>query len=173
RDDLAARARSIDPQRASYPGPGNPHQGGTVYMTTADKNGMMVSLIQSNFKGFGSGVVVPGTGIALHNRGSGFSTSPGHPNQVGPGKRPFHTIIPGFIMKANQPLATFGVMGGSIQAQGHVQMSCRIGDYNQNPQAACDAPRWRVADDNRQIRVEWNMPEQTVQGLRERGHEVL
>ncbi|RTZ45551.1 gamma-glutamyltransferase family protein [Candidimonas sp. SYP-B2681] len=170
---LKARARQIDPYRAQYPGAGAPHQGGTVYLTAADRNGMMVSLIQSNFKGFGSGVVVPGTGIALHNRGSGFSTSQGHPNQVGPGKRPFHTIIPGFIMKANQPLATFGVMGGSIQAQGHVQMSCRIGDYGQNPQAACDAPRWRVADDNRQIRVEWNMPAETVQGLRERGHEVV
>jgi gamma-glutamyltranspeptidase/glutathione hydrolase len=172
RDYLAARARSIDPQRASYPGPGNPHQGGTVYMTAADKNGMMVSLIQSNFKGFGSGVVVPGTGIALHNRGSGFSTSAGHPNQVGPGKRPFHTIIPGFLMQQGKPLASFGLMGGSIQAQGHVQMACRIADHRQNPQAASDAPRWRVADDNREVRLEWNMPEKTVQGLRDKGHDV-
>jgi gamma-glutamyltranspeptidase/glutathione hydrolase len=172
RDYLAARARLIDPARASDPGPGNPHQGGTVYMTTADKNGMMVSLIQSNFKGFGSGVVVPGTGIALHNRGKGFSTRDGHPNQVGPGKRPFHTIIPGFLMRDGQPLASFGLMGGSIQAQGHVQMACRVADHRQNPQVASDAPRWRVADDNREVRVEWNMPEATVQGLRERGHKV-
>ena len=172
RDYLAARARSIDPMQASYPGPGSPHQGGTVYMTTADKNGMMVSLIQSNFKGFGSGVVVPGTGIALHNRGWGFSTRDGHPNQVGPGKRPFHTIIPGFVMRKGQPLASFGLMGGSIQAQGHVQMACRIADYDQNPQVASDAPRWRIADDNRQIRVEWNMPPATVQGLIDRGHDV-
>src|SRR5690606_23918153 len=172
RDYLAARARAIDPMLASYPGPGSPHQGGTVYMTTADKNGMMVSLIQSNFKGFGSGVVVPGTGIALHNRGWGFSTRDGHPNQVGPGKRPFHTIIPGFVMRTGQPLASFGLMGGSIQAQGHVQMACRIADHRQNPQAASDAPRWRVADDNREVRLEWNMPEKTVQGLRDKGHDV-
>lgn len=172
RQYLAARARQIDLSCAQYPGAGTPHQGGTVYLTAADRNGMMVSLIQSNFKGFGSGVVVPGTGIALHNRGSGFSTRAGHPNQVGPGKRPFHTIIPGLMMRDGQPLATFGVMGGSIQAQGHVQMSCRIADYGQNPQAACDAPRWRVADDNRGVNVEWNMPEATVQGLRDRGHDV-
>jgi len=131
-----------------------------------------VSLIQSNFKGFGSGVVVPGTGIALHNRGCGFSTRAGHPNQVGPGKRPFHTIIPGFMMRGGLPLASFGLMGGSIQAQGHVQMACRLADFGQNPQSASDAPRWRVADDNRQVRVEWNMPAETVQGLRERGHDV-
>jgi len=117
-------------------------------------------------------VVVPGTGIALHNRGKGFSTRDGHPNQVGPGKRPFHTIIPGFLMRDGQPLASFGLMGGSIQAQGHVQMACRVADHRQNPQVASDAPRWRVADDNREVRVEWNMPEATVQGLRERGHKV-
>src|SRR5690606_38131676 len=158
RDYLAARARAINPDQASYPGPGNPHAGGTVYLTAADKNGMIVSLIQSNYKGFGSGVVVPGTGIALHNRGCGFSTRAGHPNQVGPGKRPFHTIIPGFMMRDGKPFASFGLMGGSIQAQGHVQMACRVADFGQNPQAASDAPRWRVADDNRQVRVEWNMP---------------
>lgn len=169
---LAARARNIDPQRASYHGAGQPHQGGTVYLTAADRNGMMVSFIQSNFKGFGSGVVVPDTGIALHNRGWGFSTRAGHPNQVGPGKRPFHTIIPGFLTRQGQPLMSFGVMGGSIQAQGHVQVSSRIADYNQNPQTANDGPRWRVMDDNRTIKVEWNMPEQTVQGLRDRGHTV-
>lgn len=172
RDYLAARARAIDPDKATYPGPGNPHSGGTVYLTAADKSGMMVSLIQSNFKGFGSGVVVPGTGIALQNRGCGFSTRAGHPNQVGPGKRPFHTIIPGFMMRDGRPLASFGLMGGSIQAQGHVQMACRLADFGQNPQSASDAPRWRVADNNRQVRVEWNMPAQTVQGLRERGHDI-
>jgi gamma-glutamyltranspeptidase/glutathione hydrolase len=169
---LARRARLIDPAQASYPGPGNPHSGGTVYMTAADSSGMMVSLIQSNFKGFGSGVVVPGTGIALHNRGSGFSTQKGHPNQVGPGKRPFHTIIPGFLMKQGQPLASFGVMGGSIQAQGHVQVACRVADFNQSAQVVSDAPRWRVLDDNRQVRVEWNMPQATVQGLQQRGHAI-
>ncbi|HEY9459684.1 MAG TPA: gamma-glutamyltransferase, partial [Paralcaligenes sp.] len=169
---LTARARNIDPRRATYHGPGKPHHGGTVYLTAADRNGMMVSFIQSCFKGFGSGVVVPDTGIALQNRGWGFSTRAGHPNQVGPGKRPFHTIIPGFLTRQGQPLMTFGVMGGSIQAQGHVQVTSRIADYGQNPQAANDGPRWRIMDDNRTVKVEWNMPEKTIQGLREKGHDV-
>ncbi|MGY8524644.1 gamma-glutamyltransferase family protein [Paracidovorax citrulli] len=169
---LAERARAIDPGRASYPGAGKPHSGGTVYLTVADSSGMMVSYIQSNFKGFGSGVVVPGTGIALHNRGWGFSLKPGHPNQVAPGKRPFHTIIPGFLMRGGRPLASFGVMGGSMQAQGHVQMTSRIADFGQNPQAASDAPRWRVLDDNRGVSVEAHCPAQTVQGLRDLGHAV-
>lgn len=169
---LAARARAIDPDKASYPGPGKPHSGGTVYLTVADRNGMMVSFIQSNFKGFGSGVVVPGTGIALHNRGWGFTLKPGHPNQIGPGKRPFHTIIPGFLMRGDQPLASFGVMGGSMQAQGHVQMTSRIADFGQNPQAACDAPRWRVLDDNVGVSVESQCDPAMVQALREMGHAV-
>ncbi|MGO4156123.1 gamma-glutamyltransferase family protein [Cupriavidus sp. YAF13] len=169
---LASRAKAIDPERAAAAGPGRPHSGGTVYLTTADRNGMMVSYIQSNFKGFGSGVVVPGTGIALHNRGWGFNLKPGHPNQVCPGKRPFHTIIPGFLMRKGAPLASFGVMGGSMQAQGHLQMTSRLADFGQNPQAACDAPRWRVLDDNATIAVEWNCPAATVEGLRARGHKV-
>lgn len=169
---LARRAQAIDWNEARYPGPGTPHQGGTVYMTAADSKGMMVSFIQSNFKGFGSGVVVPNTGIALHNRGWGFSTQAGHPNQVAPNKRPFHTIIPGFLMRDGKPLMSFGLMGGSMQAQGHVQVACRIADFGQNPQAASDAPRWRVKDDNRGVAVEWNMPEATVAGLRERGHDI-
>jgi gamma-glutamyltranspeptidase/glutathione hydrolase len=134
---------------------------------------MMVSFIQSNFKGFGSGVVVPDTGIALHNRGWGFSLEPGHPNQVAPGKRPFHTIIPGFLMRGGAPLASFGVMGGSMQAQGHLQMTARIADHGQNPQAASDAPRWRVMDDNVTIAVEWNFPTEAIQGLTARGHKVV
>ncbi|ANN65146.1 gamma-glutamyltransferase family protein [Bordetella bronchialis] len=172
RDYLARRARLIDPRRAAYPGPGNPHGGGTVYLTAADSKGMMVSFIQSNFKGFGSGVVVPGTGIALHNRGWGFSTRAGHPNQVGPGKRPFHTIIPGFVMRDGQPLMTLGLMGGSMQAQGHAQVLCRLADHGQNPQAASDAPRWRIKDDNRGVAMEWNMPAETLQGLKDLGHDV-
>lgn len=169
---LAERARAIDPARASCPGPGKPHSGGTVYLTTADRNGMMVSYIQSNFKGFGSGVVVPGTGIALHNRGWGFNLKAGHPNQVAPGKRPFHTIIPGFLMRNGAPLASFGVMGGSMQAQGHVQMTSRIADFGQNPQAANDAPRWRVLDDNVGVAVEAHCPPATLEGLRALGHAV-
>jgi gamma-glutamyltranspeptidase/glutathione hydrolase len=169
---LARRARLIDPQRASAARAGTPHSGGTVYLTAADENGMMVSFIQSNFKGFGSGVVVPDTGIALHNRGWGFSLAAGHPNQVAPGKRPFHTIIPGFLMRGGAPLASFGVMGGSMQAQGHLQMTARIADHGQNPQAASDAPRWRVMDDNATIAVEWNFPAEAIEGLVARGHKV-
>lgn len=169
---LKRRAELIDPKRATIARPGQPHNGGTVYLTAADRNGMMVSFIQSNFKGFGSGVVVPGRGIALHNRGWGFSTKAGHANQVAPGKRPFHTIIPGFWMRDGQPLGSFGVMGGSMQAQGHVQMTSRLADYAQNPQAALDAPRWRVHDDNVRVEVEWNFSDATKRGLADRGHDV-
>ena len=169
---LASRARLIDPDRAAPARAGSPHSGGTVYLTAADESGMMVSFIQSNFKGFGSGVVVPNTGIALHNRGSGFSLKPGHPNQVAPGKRPFHTIIPGFLTRGGAPLMSFGVMGGSMQAQGHVQVTSRIADYGQNPQAASDAPRWRVMDDNSTVAVEWNFPQEAIDGLTARGHQV-
>jgi gamma-glutamyltranspeptidase/glutathione hydrolase len=170
---LHKRATLIDLDRAATCLPGMPLNGGTVYLTAADKNGMMVSFIQSNFKGFGSGVVVPNTGIALQNRAFGFSLKPGHPNQVGPGKRPFHTIIPGFLTRNGQPLMSFGVMGGSMQAQGHVQVTSRIADHGQNPQAASDAPRWRVQDDNATVAVEWNFSKDAIEGLRERGHNVV
>ncbi len=169
---LASRAKLIDPNRAAPARPGAPNSGGTVYLTAADQNGMMVSFIQSNFKGFGSGVVVPNTGIALHNRGWGFNLTPGHPNQVAPGKRPFHTIIPGFLMQDGRPLMSFGVMGGSMQAQGHVQVTVRIADHGMNPQAASDAPRWRIHDDNVTVAVEWNFPPEAIEGLKARGHDV-
>ncbi|HEY2417605.1 MAG TPA: gamma-glutamyltransferase family protein, partial [Steroidobacteraceae bacterium] len=169
---LKDRARHIDPSRAGEPQPGRPHSGGTVYLTTADRHGTMVSFIQSNFKGFGSGVVVPGTGIALHNRGWGFSTCADHPNVVAPGKRPFHTIIPGFVTRGGQPFMSFGVMGGSMQAQGHVQVMSRLADFHQNPQAASDAPRWRIQDDNVGVAVEWNCPSEVVAQLRAMGHRV-
>ena len=169
---LKSRAKLIDPQRASVPAAGSPHNGGTVYLTAADQNGMMVSFIQSNFKGFGSGVVVPNRGIALHNRGAGFTLKDGHPNQVAPGKRPFHTIIPGFITRNGAPLMSFGVMGGSMQAQGHLQVMARLADHGQNPQAASDAPRWRVMDDNSTVAVEWNFPKEAIDGLIARGHKV-
>ena len=145
-DYLAERAGLIDMTRAQNPGYGVPQRGGTVYLTTADENGMMVSLIQSNYYGFGSGIVVPGTGISLQNRGAGFTLEKGHPNEVAGGKRPFHTIIPGFLMQNGAPLMSFGVMGGPMQPQGHAQMVVRLRDYRQNPQTASDAPRWRVVE---------------------------
>ena len=138
---LKERAKQIDMKKAQVPTFGHPARGGTVYLCAADDSGMMISYIQSNFAGFGSGVVVPGTGISLQNRGYGFSVKPDHPNVVAPRKRPFHTIIPGFLTHHGHPLMAFGVMGGSMQAQGHMQVISRMVDYHQNPQAAADAPR--------------------------------
>lgn len=143
-DYLASRARLIDPARAQLFAAGKPPTGGTVYLCTGDASGMMVSLIQSNYMGFGSGVVVPGTGLSLQNRGAGFSLDVTHPNIVAPGKRPFQTIIPGFLTRDGAPLAAFGVMGGPIQPPGHVQTLVRMLDYRMNPQAAIDAPRWKL-----------------------------
>jgi gamma-glutamyltranspeptidase/glutathione hydrolase len=167
---LAARAAEIDPDRATDFGAGAPKRGGTVYLTTADASGMMVSFIQSNYAGFGSGVVVPGTGIHLQNRGAGFTLEEGHPNRVGPRKRPFHTIIPGFLMGADgQPAMSFGVMGGAMQAQGHVQMVMRTQVWGQDVQMAADAPRWRV-EQGLDLRVEDTMPEPACAALAEMGH---
>ncbi len=168
---LASRARMIDPQRAQDFGPGEPPTGGTVYLAAADEGGTMVSLIQSNYMGFGSGVVVPGTGISLQNRGAGFSLAPGHPNQVGGGKRPFHTIIPGFVAAGGAPLAAFGVMGGPIQPPGHVQTLVRMIACGMNPQAALDAPRWRL-NAGRSVDLEPTAPVALRAGLAALGHEL-
>jgi gamma-glutamyltranspeptidase/glutathione hydrolase len=168
---LESRARLVDEARAQDFGAGAPKAGGTVYLTTADESGMMVSFIQSNYAGFGSGVVVPNTGIALQNRGLGFVTTPGHPNRVGPRKRPFHTIIPGFLMKAGAPLMSFGVMGGPMQAQGHLQMTLRTQVWSQDPQTAADAPRWRVTQ-GLGVAVEDFAGESVIEGLRARGHDI-
>jgi len=132
----------------------------------------MVSMIQSNFTGFGSGVVVPGTGISLQNRARGFTLEKNHPNQVDGGKRPYHTIIPGFVTRNGEALLSFGVMGGYMQPQGHVQMVVRLFDYGQNPQAACDAPRWHIAEDGR-ISLEAGMPPGIREELVRRGHGVV
>lgn len=170
-DYLARRSRLIDPAQARLAEAGAPRQGGTVYVTAADASGMMVSYIQSNYAGFGSGVVVPGTGIHLQNRGAGFRLEPGHPNRVGPGKRPFHTIIPGFLMRRGAPHMSFGVMGGPMQAQGHLQMVIRTQVYGQNPQAASDAPRWRFVA-RRKVAVEAAMDPAVLARLSAMGHEV-
>lgn len=168
---LAERAKLIDMKRAQDFGAGNPAKGGTIYLTAADERGMMVSFIQSNYQGFGSGVVVPEYGVSLQNRGHGFSLDPSSRNVVAPGKRPFHTIIPAFLTRQGQPVMSFGVMGANMQPQGHVQTLLRMLDHGQNPQAACDAPRWRY-NAGLELNVEAGMPAATVQGLAERGHAI-
>jgi gamma-glutamyltranspeptidase / glutathione hydrolase len=168
---LRQRATLIDRDRAKPASAGTP-RGGTVYLTAADASGIMVSMIQSNYMGFGSGVVVPGTGISLQNRGADFTVAPGHPNQVGPSKRPYHTIIPGFLSKDGAPVMSFGVMGGPMQPQGHVQVVARIVDHGQNPQAACDGPRFRWAQ-GLQVHCENGFPASTLDELRRRGHDLV
>ncbi len=169
---LASRAKLIDLARAQDFKHGTPPKGGTVYLTAADASGMMVSFIQSNYMGFGSGVVVPGTGVSLQNRAVTFSLRAGHPNRVGPGKRPFQTIIPGFITKDGRPLMSFGVMGGSMQPQGHAQVMVRLADHGQNPQACCDGPRYRVVEGLR-VNVESGFSSETLTELECRGHEIV
>ena len=169
---LKERAKLIDMKRAQDFKAGNPAKGGTIYLTAADENGMMVSFIQSNYMGFGSGCVEPAYGVSLQNRGHAFAVRPGglNPaNLVAPGKRPFHTIIPAFLTKDGQPVMSYGVMGANMQPQGHVQTLVRMLDYAQNPQAACDAPRWRY-NEGLVINVEAGMDPHTVQGLQQRGH---
>ncbi|MEE4607773.1 MAG: gamma-glutamyltransferase family protein [Desulfobacteraceae bacterium] len=168
---LAAQAAAIRMDRAATFDIDQWIDHGTVYLTAADAGGMMVSMIQSNFTGFGSGVVVPGTGIHLQNRGFGFSTRAGHPNVVAGGKRPYHTIIPGFITHEMQPVASLGVMGGHMQPQGHVQMVVRLADYGQNPQAAIDAPRWQVGEDGG-VFLEAGVDSRLRELLAARGHRI-
>jgi gamma-glutamyltranspeptidase/glutathione hydrolase len=168
---LDRRASQIDPTKAGQPAPTMPTSRDTVYLTAADQNGMMVSFIQSNYMGFGSGVVVPGTGIAMQNRGAGFTLEPGHPNQVRGGKRPFHTIIPAFAMRDGKPLMSFGVMGGHMQPQGHVQMALRVALWGQNPQSASDAPRWQV-NESGDVLLEQGLASAVADDLRARGHTV-
>ncbi len=168
---LAERARLINPSKAQDFKSGSPQQGGTVCLSAADSSGMMVSFIQSNYDGFGSGVVVPGTGIHLQNRGCGFTLEPGHPNEIGPRKRPFHTIIPGFLTANGQPRMAFGVMGGMMQAQGHVQMVLRTELWGQDVQTAADAPRWRVTD-GLGVACEEGFSPQVLEQLRSMGHQI-
>ncbi len=168
---LAERARLIDMGRAQAFSAGTPPRGGTIYLTTADRNGMMVSLIQSNYMGFGSGVVVPGYGLSLQNRGHGFSLDPASPNVVRPGHRPFHTIIPAFLMQGDTPQMSFGVMGGNMQPQGHVQTLARMLVAGQQPQAACDAPRWKFMQ-GVDIEIEQAMRGDVAAELSARGHKI-
>ncbi|MBN2186085.1 MAG: gamma-glutamyltransferase [Dehalococcoidia bacterium] len=170
-DYLSQRAKLIDLAKAQNPGYGTPEHGDTVYLSTADAAGMMVSFIQSNYLGFGSGIVVPDTGISLQSRAACFSLERGHPNQVEGGKRPFHTIIPAFVTRDGQPLMSFGVMGGPMQPQGHAQIMLRMFDYHQNPQAACDAPRW-VVFPNMELAFEPGFKPDVLEDLTRRGHRI-
>ena len=167
---LKSRSALIDPKRAQDFGPGHGPQGGTIYLTAADAGGMMVSFIQSNYMGFGSGVVVPGYGVSLQNRGHGFMLDKTRANVVAPGKRPFHTIIPAFLTRQGAPVMSFGVMGGDMQPQGHLQTLVRMLDYQQQPQAACDAPRWRFSGGI--VNNESGFSAETAAGLRALGHRV-
>lgn len=165
-------AGTIDMRQAHFPATRFPQGKGTVYLTAADASGMMVSFIQSNYMGFGSGIVIPGTGIAMQNRGCGFTLEAGHPNQVDGKKRPFHTIIPGFVTKKGRAVMSFGCMGGHMQPQGHAQLVLRICGYGQNPQAACDAPRWHLFEDYR-VGVEPGFSVDALDALRAKGHTIV
>ncbi len=145
--------------------------GDTVYLTAADASGMMVSFIQSNYFDFGSGIVIPGTGISLQSRGACFSLDPRHPNVVAGGKRSFHTLAPAFVTSGGRAFMSFGVMGGPMQPQGHLQAFLRVCAHGQNPQAACDAPRWYVSPSG-EVLLERGFPPTAVDGLRQRGYRV-
>lgn len=170
-DEYAAARRSLIGSTAYIPEPGTPPRGGTVYLATADNEGNMVSFIQSNYMGFGSGLVVPGTGIALQNRGNNFSLDPNHNNRLEGGKRTYHTIIPGFLTKDNAPVGPFGVMGGFMQPQGHVQVMMNTIDFHLNPQAALDAPRWQWLE-GKKVLVENTFPHHIAQALARKGHDI-
>ncbi|WP_025770068.1 gamma-glutamyltransferase family protein [Thioalkalivibrio sp. HK1] len=166
-----ARRRDRITERAGDHGPGMPPSGGTVYLCAADRAGMMVSLIQSNYLGFGSGVVIPQTGISLQNRAACFSLEAGHPNEAAGGKRPRHTIIPGFLTRGGEAVGPFGVMGGEMQPQGHLQVISAMIDHGLDPQAALDSRRWRIAEGDR-VMVEAQTDPRVIEGLEKRGHRV-
>jgi gamma-glutamyltranspeptidase / glutathione hydrolase len=185
KDYAALRRKEIDPAKAAAEytpgtfgsGTASPDaffdgrdQGDTVYLAAADSQGNAISFINSLFSTFGAGIVTPGTGIALHNRGSGFTLQPGHPNRLAPGKRPFHTLVPAFIMKDGRPLMPFGVMGGDNQAQAHVQVVVNLVDFGMNVQDAGDAARVRHSGNN--ILAESGIADPVRAALQQRGHEV-
>ena len=167
---LQTRA-SLITDKAGNPSYGTPPKSGTVYLAAADNQGMMVSYIQSNYEGFGSGIVIPDSGIALQNRGASFSLNEAHPNVLAAAKRPFHTIIPGFLMKDGQPLGPFGVMGGFMQPQGHLQVVSAMVDAGLDPQSALDMPRWRIVEE-KNVEIESGIGADTVNHLKQRGHAI-
>lgn len=171
-DDYAAKRRALITDTAIDPVPTDVNNGGTVYLCTADGEGNMVSFIQSNYEGFGSGIVIPGYGIALSDRGANFSMNQGSDNYIGPRKKSYHTIIPGFLTKDGAPIGPFGVMGGFMQPQGQFQVLLNTIDFGLNPQGALDAPRWQWTG-GKTIEVEPSVPADIVEALRKRGHEVI
>lgn len=169
--EYARKRRKQIGKEARQPIPGQPPQGGTVYLAAADSQGNYASFIQSNYMGFGSGLVVPETGIALQNRGNNFSLNSEAHNSLGPGKKTYHTIIPGFLTKANKPVGPFGVMGGFMQPQGHIQVIMNTVDFNLNPQAALDAPRWQWTG-GKKFKVEHDFSKRLAKLLAARGHQI-
>jgi len=170
-EDYAARRRALISDRALTPEAGDPSCGGTIYLCTADPEGNMVSFIQSNYKNFGSGVAVPGTGISLQNRGADFSLDPARDNCLAGGKKCYHTIIPGFLMKGGEAVGPFGVMGAYMQPQGHVLVVVNTVDYHMNPQECLDAPRLQWVG-GKKIQLEREVPAHIGRALSDMGHEV-
>ena len=170
-EDYAARRRALIGTEALTPEAGDPSCGGTIYLCTADQWGNMVSFIQSNYTCFGAGIAIPGTGISLHNRGANFSLDPNSDNCLAGGKRSYHTIIPGFLLKGGEAVGPFGVMGAFMQPQGHVQVIVNTVDYHMNPQAALDAPRVQWTG-GKHIQLEREVPPHIAQALTRMGHEV-
>ncbi|MGE8206923.1 gamma-glutamyltransferase family protein [Heyndrickxia sp. NPDC080065] len=170
-EEYAKARRALISETAITPDPYQPPSGGTVYLAAADHEGNMVSFIQSNYMGFGSGIVIPGTGISLQNRGHDFSLDPEHANALQPGKKTYHTIIPGFLTKDNEAVGPFGVMGGFLQPQGHFQVIMNTVDFLLNPQAALDAPRWQWIE-GKKVEVEPNFPNHIALALIRKGHQI-
>jgi gamma-glutamyltranspeptidase / glutathione hydrolase len=167
------RRALIQNDQALWPSPGRPSpHGDTVYLTVADEAGNLVSWIQSLYMGFGSGLTAGMTGVQLQNRGANFSLEPGHPNEVAPGKRPYHTIIPGFITKDGQAWSSFGVMGGFMQPQGHLQVGVNLVDFGMDPQTALDAPRFNWLAE-REVALEAAVDDSVRASLARRGHELV
>lgn len=171
-ESYADARRKLITDTAILPRPVDTRNGGTVYLCTADDEGNMVSYIQSNYEGFGSGIVIPGYGIALSDRGANFSMNPASDNYVGPRKKSYHTIIPGFLTKEGRPIGPFGVMGGFMQPQGQLQVLMNTIDYHLNPQAALDAPRWQWTG-GKTVEVEAGVSPEIVQALRDKGHHII
>jgi gamma-glutamyltranspeptidase/glutathione hydrolase len=169
---VVERVKAVDPAVAGRPTPVPAARGGTAYLCAADRDGMLVSLIQSNYQGFGSGVTVPGWGINLQNRGAFFSLDPEHANAIAPRKRTLHTLIPALALRDGHPWLVFGSMGGDGQAQTQVQLLARIIDDGWDPQPAISAPRWFVSPADWSVTAESRFDPETLDGLRARGHRL-